>query len=178
MALVFLEGFGAYAAADHASAAGNDGADLAAESNFPSRFFEDGDSARLWIEVGASSWRGPERLAAPFSNYGRRQVHVFAPGVDIRSTVPDGGYEANSGTSMAAPVVSGLAALLLAYHPELDAAEVKRIILDSATRHAERPVTRPGDGDGRVPFGELSATGGIVNAYEAVRMAERIAERR
>ncbi|HEX7118210.1 MAG TPA: S8 family peptidase [Longimicrobiales bacterium] len=157
-------------------AAGNDGANLAAETNFPNRFFENGDTARLWIEVGASSWKGADQLAAPFSNYGKAQVHVFAPGVDIRSTVPDDAYRANSGTSMAAPVVSGLAALIMAYYPELDAADVKRILLDSATPYAGQTVVRPGSQDERVDFGELSATGGIVNAYAALRMAERVAE--
>ncbi|HEX6940962.1 MAG TPA: S8 family peptidase [Longimicrobiales bacterium] len=156
-------------------AAGNDGADLAREPNFPNRFFENGDSARLWIEVGASSWQGREKLAAPFSNYGRAQVHVFAPGVDIRSTMPDNDYRPSSGTSMAAPVVSGLAALIMAYYPELDAADVKRILLESATSYADQPVVRPGTEGERVAFGQLSATGGVVNAYAALRMAEQLA---
>src|SRR5690606_27733251 len=108
-------------------AAGNDGADIDIEPNFPTRFYADGDSALHWIEVGASAWQGPDRLAAPFSNYGRRNVHVFAPGVSIRSTVPGDAYESASGTSMAAPVVSGIAALIMAYFPELDALEVRQI---------------------------------------------------
>ncbi len=73
---------------------------------------------------------------------------------------------------MAAPVVSGLAALIMAYYPELGAADVKRIILESATRLGDRVVLRPGSQDGaRVPFSALSATGGVVNAYDALRMA-------
>lgn len=159
-------------------AAGNDGADLGSEPSFPSRFFADGDSARLWIEVGASSWQGADNLAASFSNYGRRHVHVFAPGVDIYSTMPGNAYEANSGTSMAAPVVSGLAALIMAYYPELDAADVKRIILETATPYAGRRVIRPGSDGERVDFAELSATGGIVNAFAALRMAEQVARRK
>ena len=159
-------------------AAGNDGADLGSEPSFPSRFYADGDSARLWIEVGASSWQGADNLAASFSNYGRGHVHVFAPGVDIYSTVPGNAYEANSGTSMAAPVVSGLAALIMAYYPELDAAEVKRIILETATPYAGRRVVRPGSDGDRVDFAELSATGGIVNAFAALRMADQVARRK
>ncbi|HKW10764.1 MAG TPA: S8 family serine peptidase, partial [Gemmatimonadaceae bacterium] len=96
-------------------------------------------------------------------------VDVFAPGVDILSTVP-GGYERDSGTSMAAPVVTGLAALLMDYFPNLTAADVKRIILASAVRHTDQTVQRPGGGS--VKFGELSATGGIVNAYSAIKMAQ------
>ena len=68
--------------------------------------------------MGASSWKGGDSLAAPFSNYGKAQVDVFAPGVDILSTVPGGGYERESGTSMAAPVVSGLAAMTHVLLPE------------------------------------------------------------
>src|SRR5690606_17852277 len=140
-------------------AAGNDGKNLDEEANFPNRYYEAGDSALLWLEVGASAWHGPDRLAAHFSNYGKRHVHLFAPGVGIRSTVPGGDYEPASGTSMAAPVVSGIAALLMAYYPELDAYDVRRILLDSATRYEDLLVARPGDDAGRVPFTELSKTG-------------------
>jgi subtilisin family serine protease len=73
---------------------------------------------------------------------------------------------------MAAPVVSGVAALLMAYYPELSAEQVRQIILDSATRYPGLRVIRPGSESARVPFSDLSATGGIVNAYEAVRLAE------
>jgi subtilisin family serine protease len=153
-------------------AAGNDGADVSKAPNFPIDTYAAGGEARGWIEVGASSWQGLDSLAAPFTNYGRPQVDVFAPGVDILSTVPDGGYERQDGTSMAAPVVSGVAALLMSYYPSLTAADVKRIILESATRYPDQPVVKPGSGEGTVPFGTLSATGGVVNAYEAVRRAE------
>jgi hypothetical protein len=73
---------------------------------------------------------------------------------------------------MAAPVVTGVAALLMAYFPKLTAADVKRILLESATRRGEQSVIRPGSQNGeRVPFSTLSATGGIVNAFAAIRMA-------
>jgi subtilisin family serine protease len=159
-------------------AAGNDGDDLGIEANFPNRFYLDGDTARLWLEIGASSWRGGDRLAAEFSNWGRDHVHVFAPGVDIMSALPGDEYRAASGTSFAAPVVSGLAALLMSYFPELDAADVRRVILESATPLGARPVMRPGYGEVTVGFDELAATGGIVNAFEAVRLAEQIAASR
>jgi subtilisin family serine protease len=159
------------------NAAGNDAHDLGQEATFPSRFFLDGDTARHWIQVGASSWHGGDRLAAVFSNWGRDHVHVFAPGVDILSTAPDNGYEAASGTSFAAPVVSGLAALLMSYFPELDAADVRRILMESATPLAERAVRLPGDEDSPMGlFGDLAQAGGIVNAFEAVRLALRMME--
>jgi subtilisin family serine protease len=159
-------------------AAGNDARDLGTEDSFPSQFYLDGDTARHWIQVGASSWHGGDRLAAVFSNYGVGQVHVFAPGVDILSTAPGDEYEAASGTSFAAPVVSGLAALLMSYFPELSGADVRRIILESATPLGERTVLVPGDEERSVRFMELGATGGIVNAYEAVRMAQRMVAQR
>jgi subtilisin family serine protease len=160
------------------NAAGNDARDLGLEDSFPTRFYLDGDTARHWIQVGASSWHGEDRLPATFSNFGRDHVHVFAPGVDILSAAPGDQYEPASGTSFAAPVVSGLAALLMSYFPELSAADVRRVILESVTPLADRPVVLPGDGSARATFADLAAVGGIVNAYEAVRLAERIAAER
>lgn len=156
-------------------AAGNDAANLGESPSFPSRYYLDGDTARTWIEVGASSWRAPAGLAAEFSNYDPERVDVFAPGADILSTVPDDGYKPNSGTSMAAPVVSGLAALIMSHFPDLTAAQVRTIILDSAVRYTDRGVTLPGTEGEMVPFGTLSVTGGIVNAHAALRMAEQMA---
>lgn len=159
-------------------AAGNDAKDLASEKNFPNRYFIDGDTASLWIEVGASAWQGRDRLAAEFSNYGAGQVDVFAPGADITSSVPGDEYEPASGTSFAAPVVSGIAAMLMAYYPELSAADVRRIILESAVPMSDVMVVRPGETEGRIRFGDLSITGGIVNAYRAVQIAEGLTSNR
>ncbi|MDQ3556342.1 MAG: S8 family peptidase, partial [Gemmatimonadota bacterium] len=160
-------------------AAGNDGADLGRKPSYPTPNYQNGGRAQNWIEVGASSWGVADSLAAPFSNYGQGQVDVFAPGVDILSTVPGDEYERNSGTSMAAPVVSGLAALLMAYYPDLSATDVKRIILESASRRAEQRVVRPGSTTGEtVPFGSLSGTGGVVNAEAALRIADQMSAAR
>jgi len=153
-------------------AAGNDGADLNDEGNFPNAEYAGGGRASNWIEVGASGWSGLGQLAAEFSNYGRGKVDVFAPGVSILSTMTDHEYARLDGTSMAAPVVTGIAATLLAYFPELTAQQVREIILASAVRYTDQQVTRPG-GEGRVPFGELSDTGGVVNLYNAVQMAQQ-----
>jgi cell wall-associated protease len=154
-------------------AAGNDGEDIDVTPNFPNAVLADGARARLWIEVGASSWKGGTEVAASFSNYGRTRVDLFAPGADILSTVPGGQYKRESGTSMAAPVVSGVAALLMAYYPELTAADVREILLASVTKLGDVTVQPPGaPPTARVKFGELSVTGGIVNAYDAVKMAE------
>ncbi|MFL5583038.1 MAG: S8 family peptidase [Gemmatimonadaceae bacterium] len=158
-------------------AAGNESENTTTAANFPTPVFRGGGRAGLWIEVGAIGWRLGDSLVAPFSNYGK-VVDVFAPGMDILSTVPGGRYERESGTSMAAPVVSGLAALLMAYYPDLTAADVKRIILESAVRRADDMVLRPGGEGARVRFGDLSTTGGVVNALAAVRMAEELRSRK
>ena len=156
-------------------AAGNDGASVDSTDNFPSPYYADGGRAQRWIEVGASSWKGGEKLAASFSNYGAERVDVFAPGHSIYSTVPDDAYERNDGTSMAAPMVSGLAALIMAYYPSLTATDVRTIILETATPYRNRTVARPGDGE-TVPFGTLSDTGAVVNAHAALRRAaDRVA---
>jgi subtilisin family serine protease len=98
-------------------------------------------------------------------------VDIFAPGVSIYSTVPENGYTFFNGTSMAAPVVSGVAAMLMSYFPELDATEIKDIILKSSTPFGDQIVIKPGSGDEEVSFGSLSATGGVINAYQAVQEA-------
>jgi subtilisin family serine protease len=156
-------------------AAGNDGADLSKTNSFPTPAYISGGRPQNWIEVGASSWKGGDSLAAPFSNYGQQQVDVFAPGVDILSTIPGNQYERDSGTSMAAPVVSGLAALILDFYPNLTASDLKKIIMESVTR-IDQSVVRPGkeDRNPSVPFGTLSITGGIVNAYNALKMADQV----
>ncbi|MCS3705824.1 subtilisin family serine protease [Salinibacter ruber] len=156
-------------------AAGNDGTNVDSTDNFPSPYYADGGRAQRWIEVGASSWEGGEKLAASFSNYGAERVDVFAPGHSIYSTVPDDAYERNDGTSMAAPMVSGLAALIMAHYPSLTATDVRTIILETATPYRNRTVARPGD-DETVPFGTLSDTGAVVNAHAALRRAaDRVA---
>ena len=84
--------------------------------------------------MGASSWKGGEDLPAKFSNYGQQQVDLFAPGVDILSTVPGNQYERDSGTSMAAPVVTGVAALVMSYYPNLSASDVRKILIASTAQ--------------------------------------------
>ncbi len=155
-------------------AAGNDGEDIDVTPNFPNAMLSTTEKARNWIEVGASSWKGGNELAAAFSNFGQTRVDLFAPGVDIYSAAPGNEFKRQSGTSMAAPVVSGVAALLMAYYPELTASDVREILLESVTPFKDVQVVPPGgEPNARVTFGSLSVTGGIINAFEAVKLAER-----
>lgn len=150
-------------------AAGNDASDIDTAANYPSPRFMDGSSIPNVITVGASSVHNNADLVASFSNYGLKTVDVFAPGKDIYSTVPGSKYAPNSGTSMASPVVAGVAAVLKSYFPKLTYADIKRIITESATHYAVK-VPRPGS-EASVDFSTLSKTGGVVNLYDAVKMA-------
>lgn len=153
-------------------AAGNSSLDIDTAWNFPSPVFKaDKLRATNWITVGASGDLKNGGTVANFSNYGKAEVDVFAPGVGIYSAVPGGNtYRAMSGTSMAAPVVSGVAALLLSYYPTLTPQQLKFIIENSAVVESAI-VTNPSTGES-VKLSDISRTGGIANAYEAVKMAE------
>ncbi len=155
--------------------AGNDGQMLTLENNYPNDKYAKGGLfkpkyADNWIEVGATSAiDDEENLIADFSNYSSDKVDVFAPGVAIYSSVPDDMYKDLQGTSMASPMVAGVAALLRSYFPALTAEQVKEIIMESTVRYQDR-VKQPGS-DKVTDFTKLSVTGGVVNVYKAVQIA-------
>lgn len=152
-------------------AAGNDNSDIDVEANFPSKKYLNGEEASSFITVGASGLKDDETLKAPFSNYGKTSVDVFAPGVRIYSTLPENKYLDEDGTSMAAPVVSGLAGLIRSYYPKLTAVQVKDIIMKSVVKVSHPVSTKKGEETLSVPFSDLCVTGGIVNAYNALKLA-------
>ena len=149
-------------------ASGNSSEDIDVEDNFPTAVMLDGAVSPLWLEVGANA-REQAELAAGFSNYGQTRVDVFAPGADVTSLAPGGKTQTANGTSFASPIAAGVAALVMAYFPDLDAATVRQIVVDSAVRYPIE-VPRPGDGEA-VSFETLSVTGGVVNAAAAVELA-------
>jgi cell wall-associated protease len=162
------------------NAAGNDGKDIDVTKTYPN------DSEDLINEIsdnvltiGAMSLYYDEKLPATFSNYGKKNVDVFAPGVDIYATVPIDAYALNSGTSMAAPSAAGVAALVRSYYPQLSASQVKHILMNSGMK-INFEVIKPGsqsrenpNGE-KVSFSDLSISGRVVNAYNALIMADRI----
>jgi subtilisin family serine protease len=152
-------------------AAGNENADIDVENNFPTNKYVDGSVASSWITVGASGPKDDETLKAAFSNYGKTSVDVFAPGVRITSTVPENKYIEEDGTSMAAPVVTGLAALIRSYYPKLSAMQVKEIIMKSVVKVNHNVSTMKGADTVSIPFADLCVSGGIVNAYNALKLA-------
>jgi subtilisin family serine protease len=147
---------------------GNDGRNTDKAPRFPNRHLKDkNEQASNWIEVGASDKNGD---AASFSNYGRKSVDVFAPGVKINSTMPDEEYAKLNGTSMASPAVAGVAALIRAYYPHLKDHEVREVIMESVTtrKHTRQPGSKK-----KVSYKKLCKTGGIVNTYKALQLAEQ-----
>ena len=155
-------------------AAGNDAKDVDSADNFPNPTFIDGKGrATNWITVGASGDPKLGGITASFSNYGKKEVDVFAPGVKIYSTIPTtNNYGTASGTSMATPVVAGIAALILEYYPKLSAQQVKYVI-EATAQKPDAKVTIPGT-DSLVNLSDISKTGGIVNAYEALKLASTL----
>lgn len=160
-------------------AAGNDNADVDTTDNFPNPNIQHSNyTASNWITVGASSdplaEPGFKSYTASFSNYGKEEVDVFAPGTRIYSTLPGGKNYGNlQGTSMAAPVVTGVAALILEYYPSLTPQQVKYCIEKSAVTPPTK-VKKPGSEDELVNLSDISKTGGIINAYEALKLASTL----
>ena len=159
------------------NAAGNDGKNIDKRASYPTdtkdMISEYADNV---ITIGASSLSYDKDLPAPFSNYGKMNVDIFAPGVDIYATTPNDSYEFLSGTSMAAPSTAGVAALIRGYYPNLSAKDVKEIIMNSGVK-INFQVIKPGSQTEENPegelvsFSELSVTGSIVNAYNALLLA-------
>lgn len=162
------------------NAAGNDGKNIDVEKTFPNDAPDQkNEVADNFITIGAMSANYNKNLPASFSNYGKINVDVFAPGVQVHSTTPENEYKKFSGTSMAAPSTAGVAALIRSYYPQLTASQVKHILMNSGTK-IDLEVIKPGSRSRKhpkgelVPFSELSVSGRVVNAYNALKMADRM----
>ncbi|WP_457618924.1 S8 family peptidase [Lutibacter sp.] len=162
-------------------AAGNDNKDIDVKDNWPNDSSDKiNEFADNVLTVGAISVNYNEKLLATFSNYGQKNVDIFAPGVQIYSTIPQNSYAKYSGTSMASPETAGVAALIRSYYPQLSASQVKHIIMNSGTKlnmKVFKPTSR-GQEPELVDFSTLSVTGRIVNAYNALVLADRMVNKR
>lgn len=164
-------------------AAGNDGENIDIKTHYPTVHNEGKLISNNVITVGASSPFTDENLPAFFSNYGKKTVDIFSPGVSIYSTVPDNKYDTYNGTSMATPIAAGVAALVWSYYPELKMSDLKNILLQSVNVY-DKEVKEPSKENRKpteegaeekatmVNFKELSGTGGIIDAYKAVQLAD------
>jgi subtilisin family serine protease len=158
------------------SGAGNEATNLDVQPKFPNDQYRKKPlfgpkQAKNLLSVGALSPMGGEESIAEFSNYGKENVDVFAPGVYIYSTTPDSSYEFLSGTSMASPVVAGVAALIRSHYPQLSAVQVKEIIMESS-RPLPSELIQPGTFE-KVPSTELCVSNGMVDLVKAMELAAR-----
>lgn len=161
-------------------ASGNDGVNNDLIPHYPSSTYNNGSKAKTMITVGASNIYEDNEFAAVFSNYGK-SVDLFAPGVNIVSLYPGNKYNKTNGTSFSCPIVSGIAALIWSYYPDLSTEELKDILLNSVTSYKKLSVYQPGLNSAKneiVPFSQLSATGGILNGYKAIKLAEKTTKRK
>jgi subtilisin family serine protease len=156
-------------------AAGNDSKNIDTEPNFPN----DADGANPEfadnvLTIGALNFEYGSKMIADFSNFGKTNVDIFAPGVKIYATTPNNNYEYLQGTSMASPNVAGVAALIRSLYPSLKASQVKHIIMDSGSPIATS-VSIGEEVKTQTSLLEISRTGKIVNAYNALVLANNLA---
>ncbi|XCI74907.1 MAG: S8 family serine peptidase [Flavobacteriales bacterium] len=161
-------------------AAGNSSENIDKKKDYPTNKDVQGRLINdLWITVGASTYENNQNLPASFSNYGRKNVDLFAPGLAIYSTIPNDTYRLLPGTSMASPMVAGAAAVLWSHYPKLNAAQVKNLLLRSAnvvTKLVNLPIDieeTPRKVGQKIKFNQLSKTGGILNLYKTIQLAEK-----
>jgi subtilisin family serine protease len=156
-------------------ASGNDNLNVDSVQEYPNDTFADGSAtdADNVISVDASAWKQDTTLAASFTNYGKKNTDIFAPGVKVTSIDSDAEFNTADGTSFASPITAGIAALILEYYPKLSAAQLKQAIMASATPLTGMMVNKPGTSQ-KVDFSTLSKSGGVVNAYKALVFASKL----
>jgi subtilisin family serine protease len=157
--------------------AGNSGENIDVTESFPTDKYLDGGEATNWISVGASQMIINKEFAADFSNYGAKQVDIFAPGVDIISTDSCNMYNMHSGTSFSGPVVTGVAALVLSYFPKITPQQMVELLMKSSSKVTKpKSILEPSltaEKRAKTSFSSLSKSGGIVNAYNALLLAQQ-----
>ncbi len=128
-----------------------------------------------FLLVGSISHKLDKSLLSYFSNYGNIDVDLFAPGEDIYTTMPNNKYKVDRGTSLSAAITSGVAALIYSYYPNLTASQVKHILMDSGLEYTfEVSTPTKEDKNKTTPFNQLSKSGKVLNAYNALIMADSI----
>ena len=144
-------------------AAGNDAKDIDVEPNYPTSMYSfQTEQLDHFVTIGASTKNKGSELVASFSNYGAKGVDVFAPGFEIFNAVPQSEYMNLQGTSMAAPMVAGAAAMLKSYFPKLTMKEIKEIMYETSIKYTKVEG-----------FAEKSVTGGVINIYKAAKACKK-----
>ena len=159
--------------------AGNENTNIDITKHYPTDMIDNIEIVSNFIKVGAINYKIEKGLKTSFSNYGKKNVDIFAPGEYIYTTEINNTYDYSKGTSFAAPIVAGVAALIRSYYPELSAKQIKQIILNSGTDYITNVDLKLDNGDTKsVKFSELSKSGKVVNAYHALLMAEKVSSQR
>ncbi len=159
--------------------AGNNSFNVDVNPYYPTDVAYDGlkEVCTNFINVGSISSKLDSTFVSTFSNYGKQNVDLFAPGDEIYSTSAGNTYKTDSGTSLAGPMVSGVAALIWSYYPNLTVTEVKQIILDSGTAYYIEVLVPGGEGK-KVKFSELSKSGKVLNVYDAMELAKKVSKKK
>jgi subtilisin family serine protease len=158
-------------------AAGNNETDIDEVVGYPNKKGKNYYTLNNFIIVGASGKYVDQYFKPIWSNYGYETVDLYAPGEEIPTTTPFHTYKNDSGSSMSTAITSGVAALILSYYPDLKVNDVRLILMESATRY-DTPIALEYDSDKRIPFSKLSLSGGVLNAYDAFVLAEKINKKR
>jgi subtilisin family serine protease len=149
-------------------AAGNDAKDIDVEPNYPTSMYSfQTEALDHFVTIGASTKNKGAEMVASFSNYGAKGVDVFAPGFEIYNTVPQSEYMNLQGTSMAAPMVAGAAAMLKSYYPKLSMKEIKEVMYSTSVKYPKV--------DG---FADKSVTGGVINIYQAAKVCKKLSKKK
>lgn len=158
---------------------GNAGQDLRIDPAYPNETFnetfEDKSEAPNMITVGASSLKPNKRMIAPFSNYGGGIVDILGPGTDIISLDTGSTYSTHSGTSFSGPIVSGVAAVIWSYYPDLSVEELIKVLVESSKTKRPKKVYLPNltsEKKKKVKMAEICGEGGVVNLYRAILQLE------
>jgi subtilisin family serine protease len=149
-------------------AAGNDAKDIDVEPNYPTSMYSF-QKAPLdhFVTIGASTKNKDAELVASFSNFGAKGVDVFAPGFEIYNAVPQSEYMNLQGTSMAAPMVAGAAAMLKSYFPKLTMKEIKEVMYETSVKYPKVEG-----------FADKSVTGGVINIYNAAKACKKLSKKK
>lgn len=152
--------------------------DMAKETFFPNRWMTGGKELTNLMVVASSNKEGNPSMR---SNYGAKELDLFAPGINVFSTYTGDTYQTGTGVGLAAASVAGVAALIKAYYPDLTGTRIRDILLESVTSRAGVEVEKGIEVNGKPTqdlflFEDLCLSGGILNAYQAVMAADKLAK--